>query len=98
VGVASWFLQNAQVRRVADENRNVHDLLASHDRFRGVLVMTLAVLSLSAWALYDVLRLGQVQLIVALAAFIGSGVFIGSSVPFWNRFLAYALGKYNKSE
>ncbi len=93
VGIAAWFLQNAQVRKLAEENRNIHDRLAPYDRFRGVLVVILAILSLLAWALYDVLRLEQVQLFVALVAFVGSIIFIGSSIPFWNQFIDYALGK-----
>jgi len=93
VGIAAWFLQNAQVRKLAEENRNVHNRLASYDRFRGVLVVVLALLSLLAWALYDVLRLEQVQLIVALVAFVGCIIFISSSIPFWNQFLDLAVGK-----
>ena len=93
VGIAAWFMQNAQVRSRTDENRNVHDVLAAQDRFRGVLVVILAILSLLAWALYDVLQLGKVQLVVALVAFVGSVIFISSSIPFWNQFLNYALGK-----
>jgi len=93
VGIAAWYLQNAQVRRLAEENRDVHQRLASYDRFRGVLVVILAILSLLGWALYDVLRLEQVQLFVALVAFIGCIIFIASSIPFWNQFINYALGK-----
>jgi hypothetical protein len=93
VGIAAWFMQNVQVRRLTDENREIHDLLASQDRFRGVIVIILAVLSLLAWALYDVLRLGLVQLIVALVAFVGCVIFVSSSIPFWNQFLNYAQGK-----
>jgi hypothetical protein len=93
VGIAAWFLQNVQVRKLAEENRNVHEQLAPYDRFRGVLVLILAVLSLLTSALYNVLRLEQVQLFVALVAFVGSIIFIGSSIPFWNKFINYALGK-----
>ncbi len=52
------------------------------------------MVSLGAWALYDVLRLGQVQFVVALVAFVGIIVFLGSSVPYWNRILAYSRGEY----
>jgi hypothetical protein len=38
-------------------------------------------------------QLGQVQLIIALAALVGILVFVGSSVPYWNRVLAYARGE-----
>ena len=93
VGIAAWFLRNAQGRKLDEENRRVRNRLASYDRFRGVLVVILAVVSLLMWALYDVLRLDQVQLIVALIAFVGCIIFIGSSIPFWNQFLDFALGK-----
>jgi hypothetical protein len=93
VGIAAGALTNEQVRKLAEENRIVHNRLASYDRFRGVLVVILAALSLLAWALYDVLRLEQVQLIVALVAFVGCIIFISSSIPFWNQFLDFVLGK-----
>ena len=93
VGIAAGVLTSAQVRKLAEENRIVHNRLASYDRFRGVLVVILAALSLLAWALYDVLRLEQVQLIVALVAFVGCIIFISSSIPFWNQFLDFVLGK-----
>jgi len=93
VGIAAWLLRNAQVRKLAEEDRIVHKRLASSDRFRGVLVILLAVLSLLSWALYDLLRLGQVQLIVASFAFLAGLIFIGSSIPYWNRFLDFALDR-----
>ena len=93
VGIAAGVLTSAQVRKLAEENRIVHNRLASYDRFRGVLVVVLAALSLLAWALYDVLRLEQAQLIVALVAFVGCIIFISSSIPFWNQFLDFVLGK-----
>lgn len=93
VGIAAGVLTSAQVRKLAEENRIVHNRLASYDRFRGVLVVILAALSLLAWALYDVLRLEQAQLIVALVAFVGCIIFISSSIPFWNQFLDFVLGK-----
>ena len=93
VGIAAWFLHNTLVRKLAEENRIVHNRLAFYDRFRRVLVVVLALLSLLAWALYDVLRLEQVPLIVALVAFFGCIIFISSSIPFWNQFLDFALSK-----
>jgi hypothetical protein len=92
VGIAAWFLQNAQVRRRRDENQIVHEVLAAQDRLRGILVVILTVLSLLTWALYDALQIGKVQLVVALVAFVGSVILISSSIPLWNRFLKYATG------
>jgi len=63
-------------------------------RLRAALTAVIIVVSLCAWALYDVLRLGQVQFVVALVALVGIIVFLGSSVPYWNRILAYSRGEY----
>jgi hypothetical protein len=93
VGIAAWFLQKVQVRGLTEENWVVRALLASQDRSRGVLVVILTILSFLAWVLYDVLHLEQVQLIIALGAFIGCILFISSSIPFWNQLINYALGK-----
>jgi hypothetical protein len=42
------------------------------------------------------LRLEQVQIVVALIALVTIILFLGSSVPYWNRVLAYARGEYRK--
>jgi hypothetical protein len=90
VGGVAWILQNTQVRLLASENRRIKDVLATSDRIRGILGVAFAALNLAAWALYDVLRLGQAQLIVAILALIGTCVFLASSIPGWHRLLAYA--------
>ena len=52
------------------------------------------MLCMCAFALYDVLRLGQAQFVIALLAFALVIVFISSSVPFWSQVLAYARGEH----
>ena len=94
VGAVAQILTNMQARSLADENRDIIRVLASHFRIRAVLGAVIIVLSLCAFALYDVLRLGQAQFVVALLAFALSIVFVGSSVPFWNQVLAYARGEH----
>jgi hypothetical protein len=48
------------------------------------------VVFLGMWALYDVFGLGQVSgLVAAVAVIVISGV-IATTVPYWNRVLAYA--------
>jgi hypothetical protein len=42
------------------------------------------------------LRLEQVQIVVALIALVTIILFLGSSVPYWNRVLAYARGEDRK--
>lgn len=90
VGAIAWIMQNAQVRLLASENRRIKDVLAFQDRIRGVLTLVIAVLCIAAWALYDVLHLGQAQPIIAVLALISSCAFLASSVPGWNSLLMYA--------
>ena len=92
VGGAANLLTLTQARTLAEENRDIARVLAPVGWVRLALNAVIGVLSLCAWALYDVLRLGQVQLVVALVALVGIIVFIGSSVPYWNQVLAYARG------
>ena len=93
VGALSSVVSSIQARTFADENRDVARVLAPQGWFRDALNVVFVVLSLCAWALYDALRLGQAQFIVALVAFISIIVFVGSSVPYWNQLLAYARGE-----
>ena len=91
VGVAAWSLQNRQIATSGDEeSRRIDRFLAPHDRLRGALLIIFAALSLAAWALYDVLGLGRAPLGVALVALAGGGVFVGRSVPAWQRLRSYA--------
>ncbi len=83
-----------QARLLSEENRDVVRALAPQSRIRAALGAVIIVASLCAWALYDVLRLGQEQFVVALVAFVGIIVFLGSSVPYWNRLLAYTRGEF----
>lgn len=93
VGIVAWGTTALQTRGSADENRGVLHAVGSMLQVRLAFLVALAVLYLGAWTLYDVLRLGQVQLAVALVALLGIGVAVASTVPYWNRVLAYARGK-----
>jgi hypothetical protein len=42
------------------------------------------------------LWLEQVQILIALIALVAISLFLGSSVPYWNRVLAHARGEYRK--
>lgn len=96
VGIMASFVTSVQARNLPEENRDVVRALASLTLIRLVLGVVIMVLCLAAWALYDVLRLEQVQIVVALAALFAIVVFLGSSVPYWNRALAYARGEYKR--
>jgi hypothetical protein len=89
IGLAAWFYQNRQVQTADYESRRIDRLLEWHDRVQGLILAVLAVLSLAAGALYDVLGLGQVRLGVALGALVAGCVYLGRSVPAWNRLLTY---------
>ena len=91
VGLAAGIVTALQTRAFP-QNRAIVRALSPHRRARGVLNVLIVVLCVSVWALYDVLRLGQVQLSVALTAVVGILVWIGSAVPYGNRLRAYARG------
>ncbi len=93
IGGASQIVSSMQARTLPEENRDIALVIAPVGWVRAALNAVIVVLSLCAWALYDVLRLGQVQLVVTLVALVGIIVFIGSSVPYWNQVLAYARGE-----
>jgi hypothetical protein len=97
VGTIASIVTSMQARTFPEENRDVARALTPLNGVRAVLSMLLLVLCLAAWALYDVLRLEQVQNVVALVALVAMIVFLGSSVPYWNRILAYARGEYKKA-
>ncbi len=98
VGGAALLLTLTQSRLLREENRDIVRALKPQRRLRAALTAVIIVVSLCAWALYDVLRLGQVQFVVALVALVGIIVFLGSSVPYWNRILAYSRGEYQASQ
>jgi hypothetical protein len=98
VGVAANLVTSVQARAFPEENRDVAHSLTPLNWVRAVLSMAILVLCLAAWALYDVLRLADVQVVVALIALVAIIVFLGSSVPYWNRVLSYARGEYKKVE
>jgi hypothetical protein len=93
VGVAAHSVTMWQARTLSAENRDVARVLAPHGRIRAALPVCGTVLCVCAWALYDVLRLGQVQTVIALIAVVATGLFVVSSVPYWDQVLAYARGE-----
>jgi hypothetical protein len=98
VGGTAQLMTLTQARRLGEENRDLVGALRSLSRMRAVLSAVIIVTSLGAWALYDVLRLEQVAFVVALVATVFIIVFLGSSVPYWNRVLAYSRGEYQTQQ
>ena len=94
VGGAAQLLTLTQARHLGEENRDLVGALRPSSRMRAALIAVIIVASLGAWALYDVLRLGQEAFVVALVVAVLIIVFLSSSVPYWNRILAYTRGEY----
>jgi hypothetical protein len=90
IGVVAARATLVQARRQSSDNQGVLRAVGSVLPARVALTASLAVLGFAAWALYDVLRLGQHPLAVALVALIAVATTLGSTVPYWNRVLAYA--------
>ena len=96
VGTIASIVTSMQARTLPEENRDVARALTPLTWVRAALSTTILVFCLAGWALYDALRLEQAQVVVALVALIAITLFLGSSVPYWNRVLAYARGDYKK--
>jgi hypothetical protein len=97
VGTIASIVTIMQARTFPEENRDVVRALTPLIGVRAVLGIVILVFCLVAWALYDVLRLEQLQIVIALVALIAIIVFLASSVPYWNRILAYARGEIRKA-
>jgi hypothetical protein len=93
IGVVASRATIVQARGQSRENQGVLRAVGSVFPARFALNMGLTLLSFAAWALYDVLRLGQHAFAVALVALIAVAAALGSTVPYWNRVLDYARGE-----
>jgi hypothetical protein len=90
IGLVASRTTIVQARGQSGENQGVLRAIGSVIAARLALNTGLTLLSFAAWALYDVLRLGQHTLAVALVALVAVAAALGSTVPYWNRVLAYA--------
>jgi hypothetical protein len=90
IGVVAARATIMQARRQSGDNQGVLRAVGSVIPVRLALMAGLALLGFAAWALYDMLRLRQHPLAVALVALIAVAASLGSTVPYWNRVLAYA--------
>ncbi len=81
VGVAAWYLQNRQIRTADAESRRIDRVLSPHDRFRLMFLVVCTALSLAMAGFYTILRIGQMQLAVAIGIFVVACLFLGRSVP-----------------
>lgn len=92
VGAAAWGTTHTQARAQQFDNLGVLSVVGGIAQTRLALTFVPAALFMLAWALYDALRLNQIQLVIALLAFIVVAASIGTTVPYWNRVLDYARG------
>lgn len=97
VGTVANIVTRMQARTFPEENRDVARTLTPLAGVRAVISIVILGFCLGGWALYDVLRLEQLQIVIALVALIAIIVFLASSVPYWNRVLAYARGEIRKA-
>ncbi|HEX6509793.1 MAG TPA: hypothetical protein VF221_19370 [Chloroflexota bacterium] len=88
VGIAAWWLQVSQAQKTSSEEyRAVVEWVRRANSLRAELVLVFAALSFCAFGLYDVLRLGQVQGLIALVCLVAVIVFLATSVPYLNQIL-----------
>jgi hypothetical protein len=90
VGAAAQMLTLTQAGNLREENGDLVRVLARHNRWRAILTVAIIIFCLCTALFYDTLHLDQVQIFIALIPLIALIAFLASSVPYWNRVLAYA--------
>lgn len=86
LAIVAWGTAHAHTQ----ENAGVLTAVAGLSPTRVLPSIICIVLFLGIWALYDVLHLGQVSGLVAAVAVVAIAGVIATTVPYWNRVLAYA--------
>lgn len=97
VGIAAWGTVRMQARTQAEENRGVLGAVGALARGRLALTVVPVAFCFLAWAVYDVLGLGNVPIVVALVALAGIAAAVGGTVPYWKGVLAYARGEQQEA-
>ncbi|HEV2236852.1 MAG TPA: hypothetical protein VGR57_09365 [Ktedonobacterales bacterium] len=97
LGLVAARATQVQARVSSADNQGVLGAVRSIFLARQAFYTGLAGLSFAAWGLYDVLRLGQHPLAVALATLAGVVGALGTTVPDWNRVLAHARGERTRA-
>lgn len=92
VALAQYAHTYIQARREPADNRDALVVLGRMTRLRIVYLALVGVVAFATWALYDVLRLGQMRLPIALVILTLNIVYLVSAVPYWNQMLSYARG------
>jgi hypothetical protein len=90
IGLAAYAVRRTQTYRHQQENAGVVRAITDFAGPRLAFSIVPAVLYLAAWALYDVLGLGQATAVVAALAVVVVIIVILGTIPYWQRVLAYA--------
>ena len=86
LGIVAWGTTHAHTQ----ENAELLEAVRGVSPMRVLPSVVSITLFLGIWALYDVLGLGQISgLVAAIAVLVIVGV-LATTVPYWNRVLAYA--------
>jgi len=86
LGIVAWGTTHAH----SQENADVLKAVSGLSPARVLPSIICIVVFLGMWALYDVIDLGQVRGLVAAMAVLVVASVIATTVPYWNRVLAYA--------
>ena len=86
LAIVAWGTTHAHTQ----ENADVLEAVAGLSPVRLLPSVISIVVFLGMWALYEVIGLGQVSGLVAAVAVVVIGGVIATTVPYWNRVLAYA--------
>jgi hypothetical protein len=86
LAIVAWGTTHAHT----EENADVLKAVAGLSPVRVLPSVICIVVFLGMWALYDVFGLGQVSGLVAAVAVVVILCVIATTVPYWNRVLAYA--------
>jgi hypothetical protein len=93
VGTLAHVLTLAQTRAFEDENRDVARAVSAPRMARAAVLGLSTAGCLALWAFYDVVSIPHLRLIVGMGALLAVGVFVASTIPYWNRVVAYARSK-----
>jgi len=89
-GLAAYALRRTQTYRDRRQNAGIVQALRDYARVRLTLTIAPIPVFLAAWAFYDLLGLGQAEVLVAAGSLLIVLIAIVGTIPYWQRVLAYA--------
>ena len=85
VGLAAWLLTSVQARSSSAQNQEMIAATRSQVRLRVPVIAGVMVLTFGCWALYSAAGLQRAQPVIASLVLLSIVLYLGSSVPYWNR-------------